>query len=77
MTRHRQGVPGKSTQHLDALLAEDNLFAKALLVDIAHDGTTILLCCGHPSRPEAQNGTAHPQPASGTAVSGVVVRPVQ
>lgn len=51
---------GELARHLDGLLAEDDLFAKAVLVDIAHDGTTVLLCCGHPPPLVVQNGTAHP-----------------
>ncbi|MBJ3812688.1 serine/threonine-protein phosphatase [Streptomyces flavofungini] len=51
---------GDLARRLDSLLAQEDLFAKALLVDVADDGTTTLLCCGHPPPLVVEDCAAHP-----------------
>ncbi|MEU7583993.1 SpoIIE family protein phosphatase [Streptomyces sp. NPDC041068] len=55
-------TPGlaESARRLDSLLAEEDLFAKALLIGVADDGTTTLICCGHPPPLVVADGSAHP-----------------
>ncbi|MCF3119070.1 SpoIIE family protein phosphatase [Streptomyces arenae] len=61
-TRAAAEAPGlaESTRRPDTLLAKEDLFAKALLAGVAEDGTTTLLCCGHPPPLVVEGRTVHP-----------------